>query len=231
MKIFYCLAVLLLIGSTMADPTYETDGDVIIMTTDNFDEIVNSYEFVLVKFFAPWCGHCKKIAPEYKKAATVVKDYDTPIYLAEVDATIHKDLQSRFDVKGFPTIKFFIGGEPIEYKGGRDEAGIIQWLDKKTQPSTVEVIELEDAQKHISDNSLVGVFFGSRDSDAYSSFDKVSKGFDDITFFDTNVEEIKKHYGIEGTDKFVLYTDFDEKVYKYEGEFKTAKIQSFIVDN
>jgi len=231
MKTFYCLAALLLIGSVMAELTYETDGDVITFTDDNFDDIVNTYEYVLVKFYAPWCGHCKKIAPEYKKAATVVKGYDTPIYLGEVDATIHKELGSRFGVKGYPTIKFFIGGEPIEYKGGRDEAGIIEWLNKKTQPSTVTVTDLETAQKHIADNSLVGVFFGAEDSDAFSSFNKVSKGFDDITFFNTNAPEVLAHYKIEGTDKFVLFTDFDDKVYAYDGEFATAGIQKFIDDN
>ncbi len=231
MKTFYCLAVLLLIGSAMADLDYETDGDVITLTDDNFDGIVAAYEYVLVKFYAPWCGHCKKIAPEYKKAATVVKGYDTPIYLGEVDATIHKELGSRFGVKGYPTIKFFIGGEPIEYKGGRDEAGIIEWLNKKTQPTTVTVTDLETAQKHISDNALVGVFFGADDSDAFASFNKVSKGFDDITFFNTNSPEILSHYKIEGTDKFVLYTNFDEKVYPYTGEFTTLDIQDFIEAN
>ena len=116
------MLTVLLIGAVNCDaPEYEENEDVIQLTEDNFDSIINHYEFVLVKFYAPWCGHCKKIAPEYVKAAAVLKENDPPIYLGEIDATEEKSLGGRFDVKGYPTLKFFIGGDHIEYNGGRDE--------------------------------------------------------------------------------------------------------------
>jgi len=64
------------------------------------------------------------MAPAYSAAAARFKnDPNTAnVRIAKVDCTVHKELATKFDVKGFPTIKFFSSGNPVEYKGGRDEA-------------------------------------------------------------------------------------------------------------
>lgn len=55
---------------------YPSSGDVIELTPSNFNKLViNSDEIWIVEFFAPWCGHCKSLVPEYTKAATALKVY------------------------------------------------------------------------------------------------------------------------------------------------------------
>jgi protein disulfide-isomerase A6 len=86
---------------------------------------------VLVEFFAPWCGHCKTLAPEYEILATSLKGQ--PVKIASVDADKHRDLGGRFDVKGFPTIKFFPAGatKPEDYSGGRTAPDMIDFINGK----------------------------------------------------------------------------------------------------
>ncbi|CEG45578.1 protein disulfide-isomerase domain [Plasmopara halstedii] len=109
-----------------------TAGDVNVLTPDTFDEVVDGSKHVLIKFYAPWCGHCKSMAPAYETVATAFKKVDN-VVVAEVDADNHKDLASRFDVKGFPTLKYFPLGskEAEDYKGGRDEADFVNFLNEK----------------------------------------------------------------------------------------------------
>lgn len=60
--------------SKKTDPTYKPPpSDVATLTAKNFTEITVSNSLVLVKFYAPWCGHCKKLAPEFEKAAKKLK--------------------------------------------------------------------------------------------------------------------------------------------------------------
>ena len=91
------------------------------MTDENFDEEMALHDVILVEFYAPWCKHCKKLKPEYEKAARVLIKGDPPVPLAKVDATTNKELKERFEIKSFPTIFWFEKGEKTEYNGGREK--------------------------------------------------------------------------------------------------------------
>ncbi|OWA53359.1 Protein disulfide-isomerase A6 [Hypsibius exemplaris] len=109
-------------------------NDVITLNDDNFEELVlNSDEPWLVEFYAPWCGHCKNLAPEWAKAATALKG---KLKLGAYDADSQKQYGGRYNIRGFPTIKFFPGGKKgdtdvVDYDGARNADGIVAWANER----------------------------------------------------------------------------------------------------
>uniref|UniRef100_A0A8C9YS92 Protein disulfide isomerase family A, member 5 n=1 Tax=Sander lucioperca TaxID=283035 RepID=A0A8C9YS92_SANLU len=93
-------------------PWTETDSPVFHLTDESFDSFLEEHPAALVMFYAPWCGHCKKMKPEYDEAAEILnKGADSPGVLAAVDSTVHKAVGERFKISGFPTVKYFEKGE------------------------------------------------------------------------------------------------------------------------
>lgn len=129
-------------------------GDVVELTDSNFESLVlNSDDMWLVEFFAPWCGHCKNLEPEWKSAARELKG---KVKLGAVDATVYGALAQKYGVQGYPTIKYFAAGaksSPSDYDGGRTSSDIVQWSLNKWSvnapaPELVELTkqsELEEA--------------------------------------------------------------------------------------
>ncbi|XP_046462234.1 protein disulfide-isomerase A6 homolog [Daphnia pulex] len=108
--------------------------DVIELTDDNFDKLVlKSDDIWLVEFYAPWCGHCKNLAPHWAQAASELKG---KVKLGALDATIHTSKASQYGIQGFPTIKYFPAGPKTsssaeEYDGGRTAGDIVTWASNK----------------------------------------------------------------------------------------------------
>lgn len=115
-------------------PPTEENG-VLVLTNDNFDNVVYSKDIVLVEFYAPWCGHCKQLTPQFEKAAKQLKESEPPVVLGKVDATVETELATKFDVTGYPTLKWFKDGKPYEYEGPRDADGIVDYMKARADPS------------------------------------------------------------------------------------------------
>ncbi|KAH8702758.1 thioredoxin-like protein [Phaeosphaeriaceae sp. PMI808] len=108
---------------------------VLDLSPSNFDDIVlKSGKPALVEFFAPWCGHCKNLAPVYEELATVFQHASDKVSVAKVDADQHKSLGKDYGVSGFPTLKWFDGksNKPTDYSGGRDLESLSKFITEQT---------------------------------------------------------------------------------------------------
>jgi len=108
-------------------------SNVVDLDGSNFDKIVKDpSKDVLVEFYAPWCGHCKKLAPDYEKVANAFRG-EKNIVIAKVDADAHKEVGTKYGVTGFPTIKFYPRNnkDGEDYSSGRDVDSFINFINDK----------------------------------------------------------------------------------------------------
>eukprot|EP01061_Rhynchopus_euleeides_P026022 TRINITY_DN424_c0_g2_i1.p1 TRINITY_DN424_c0_g2~~TRINITY_DN424_c0_g2_i1.p1 ORF type:complete len:486 (+),score=213.94 TRINITY_DN424_c0_g2_i1:67-1458(+) len=183
-------------------------SDVIVGTEDNFaGEIAEGV--VLAEFYAPWCGHCKKLTPEWEAAATELKG---KAKLIKVDATVETDLGTKYEVQGYPTIKAFIdGGDAMEYDGGRTAADIVAWVSKMTGPAVKDVADAAALEALKKENRVVVVgFFASAESDEAVTFAKVAKANRAAHVFAGVYDaELAKAEGVSAP-AVVVYKSFDD---------------------
>jgi len=203
MKIFLLCAF-----ASLAFAAISKEGGVLVLDDANFDEAMETYPQMLVEFYAPWCGHCKKLAPEWEKAANTLAD--STIKLAKVDATEAKSLGSKYEIKGFPTIKYFNQGSVSDYSGGRVEAEIVQWVNKRSGPPYKSITNVEELTKMKESNEafVIGVF-DSIDSETAKGFITVASKDDDNEFAITTDGAVKSSLGVS-TDTVVVIKKFDD---------------------
>ncbi|XP_060103743.1 protein disulfide-isomerase A4 [Heteronotia binoei] len=172
----------------------------LVLTKDNFDETVNEADIILVEFYAPWCGHCKQLAPEYEKAAKELSKRIPPISLAKVDATAETDLAKRFDVSGYPTLKIFRKGKAFDYNGPREKYGIVDYMIEQAGPPSKQIQAVKQVQEFMKDGDdviIIGVFRGDRDP-AYQLYQDAANSLrEDFKFRHTFSSEISNFLKVD----------------------------------
>ncbi|KAI9922504.1 hypothetical protein PsorP6_002470 [Peronosclerospora sorghi] len=223
-------------------------SDVVVLTPENFDEIVDGSKHVLVKFHAPWCGHCKNLAPTYETVALAFKKEDD-VVVAKLDADNYKDLGSKYGVSGFPTLKYFPKGatEAEDYKGGRSEEDLLTFLNEKAgtkvrvvkPPSHVVALNEADFDAEVihSKKHAIVEFYApwcghcQQLAPVYENVGVIFAGDDNVLIakVDATVnEELAKRYNVKSYPTLFYFSpDSDEPEDYSEGRDK-ASFVSFI---
>jgi len=224
-----CFMLSLSVAGSLAE--IASDEGVLVLTEANFQEAIDNNDYLLVEFYAPWCGHCKALAPEYAKAAGMLAEKDSSIKLGKVDATEESKLAEKFEVRGYPTLKFFKNGKDQEYTGGRTADTIVTWLDKKTGPPAKTIETSDDLKKFQEDNDIavVGFFKDAASADA-KVYLTVADQMDDYPFAIVSDDALFTESKVD-KDGIVLFKKFDEGRNDFEGEVTEEAVTKFISGN
>ncbi|XP_040575277.1 thioredoxin domain-containing protein 5 [Lepeophtheirus salmonis] len=204
---------------------------------------------IFVKFFAPWCSHCKRLAPTWE---TLAKEYtDKDVKLARVDCTIETEFCSDMDVTGYPTLKFF-GKEEVKYRGQRDEDSLVKFIETqmgRIKPEetivSAEEVKVENGLHVLSeDNFKAFIGSGNHFIKFYAPWcghcqklspiwDELASEFKDnanvkIAKMDcTQAQDICQEQDVTGYPTLSFYRD-GQKVESYRGSRAISDLKDFV---
>ncbi|XP_029369297.1 protein disulfide-isomerase A3-like isoform X2 [Echeneis naucrates] len=216
--------------------TSSSRRDVLELGDADFDYLATEHETMLVKFYAPWCGHCKKLAPEFERAATRLKG---SVQLAKVDCTSNSETCGRFGVSGYPSLKIFrYGRDSSPYDGPRTADGIHHYMMKQTGPDSVHLKTEDDLQTFINhfDASIVGVF-SAFESSGLSEFLKAAALLrDQFRFAHTTNLQLGQGYGTHSESILLfrpprLSSQFEDSVVVFKDHMTIGSLRRFIRDH
>ncbi|CAG0899559.1 unnamed protein product [Cyprideis torosa] len=214
------------------------EDDVLVVTDADFKEKLQDKEVALVMFYAPWCGHCKRLKPEYEKAAAdLLADEDAPVTLAKADCTDNAEKKCQeFGVSGYPTLKIFRNGVlSQDYQGPREANGIVKYMKAMAGPSAKPIRTSGDLDKFLSVNDVGVVGFFPEDSSLKKTFQTAADSLRENVRFGL-VEDAS--LASDFKNKIVLYrpkilsNKFEEPHSVYEGgENDLGAVKDWISDN
>eukprot|EP00298_Acanthocystis_sp_HF-20_P006430 c16294_g1_i1.p1 GENE.c16294_g1_i1~~c16294_g1_i1.p1 ORF type:complete len:443 (+),score=235.84 c16294_g1_i1:145-1473(+) len=234
-----------------SDALYGAKSDVIMLTKKNFDqEVMNSNHVWIVEFFAPWCGHCKQLAPIWDQVATKLKGI---VKVAAVDADVEKELGGRFGIKGFPTIKVF--GSPVasskpqktksatDYNGGRTAKDISNYalslLPSKQVSKITSKESYDEFIKKADEKTQPKVILFTEKPNSPPLYSSLSLEFHEKVLFGfakkgSVPEEVLSELGVTSFPTIVLIPSSSAEkkdVVKFDGEMKTDLLIKFVTQN
>lgn len=158
------------------------------LTPEAFKTEVDQLDVALIKFYAPWCGHCKRLAPAFEDAAKVLAADENPVPLIKVDCTNEKggkDICNKNDVQGYPTVKIYKSGKSEDYNDGRDVDSIVRKMRSLSGPASKEVDTFEKLNQIYKDGKnllVIGIFKNTEDS-LFQTFIETAKSNRDLASY------------------------------------------------
>lgn len=126
------------------------DTKVVVLDESNFATEVLGDSPAFVKFYAPWCGHCKRMVGTWDSLSNQAEGYK----VAKVDCTKQTALAQEYGIKGFPTIKFFHNGEVHDYRGARTLDGFDRFAKRILAGETTDGAPVEEGVVVLGDENF-----------------------------------------------------------------------------
>lgn len=222
-------------GEAAADP----NSAVVKLTSATFESFIKENPLVLAEFFAPWCGYCKILGPEYSKAADLLNESHPSIKLAQIDCDDEKDLCAEAGIKGFPSLKVYQGSHIEDYEGTREADGIADYMIRMTLPAVSIPADDEELTKFVESQTKPFVVEVKGTKDSAALFDSVAKAHKkDYAFVSVSDKALVKSLAtlLPGADfsaktpsYFVVRPEALDDASKFSGDVSEAALNEFII--
>ncbi|CAB4059375.1 PDIA1 [Lepeophtheirus salmonis] len=173
-----------------------------------------------------------EMSPDYEKLATKLKKSKSKFAIGKLDATVSMTTGQKYRVTGYPTLKFFFKGLPIDYEGARENNKILKFMEKKSGDSTKTFKDETELNKMVERNSLAIIgFFKDLNSKEANIFIETARLTSYVEFLITSDKSLMKKFGFEKYG-IMAQNDFPENTGKdisvkrstYKGKFNRNDI-------
>lgn len=233
---FPVASFIVLVFSGLIKANAELEDGIHVLTDANFDSFIAEHKFAFIEFYAPWCGHCKHLAPILVDvAASLLENDETKdVPVAKVDCTIQKRVCEQYQIQGYPTLKFFVDAKPKDYEGERSQTEIVSFILKKVGPPSKLLTNeaVLNAFLKLEVNRVVAYL--SEASDRYALWKEVASTSSlETTCAFAHVDSSLWGDHQEGTVELHVGNDAEssKQLYTYEGAFDADSIWNWILVN
>jgi protein disulfide isomerase len=212
---------------------YEKDGEVLVLDGGNIQTALGDYKLVVVEFYAPWCGHCNALKPEYEKAAYQLQGETLPVKAAfgKMDCTEdgNKKTCEAYKVTGYPTVKLFQDAKLRDDVAARKADELLKFMQVAAEPRVKVITTLEQAEA-VSKKDLAFVIFVKDITDAASDIaETVAETYDGVSYGVTDSVAIAKAFKIKKRPSALFYVKHADKPLIYRG-FPKSTSRALAVD-
>ncbi|CUM65943.1 uncharacterized protein PRCAT00003596001 [Priceomyces carsonii] len=227
-------------GPTDGEATADPDSAVVKLTGQEYESFIKENPLILAEFFAPWCGYCKQLGPEFSKAADALNDSHPNIKLAQIDCTVEESLCSEKGIRGYPTLKVLRGPEndPEDYAGPRDADGIAKYMVQQSLPPVIVANNISDFEEIVLEETKPYIVQIASSEATNATFNAIAaKMRNDFTFINVDSKDLIKELNSKysnvklspSKNKYLVVhpSEFDD-VREFSGDVTEEALSDFV---